>query len=219
MKQTMLIKNGTVLIDGVLKETNMLIADGVIADLGLNIEAPADVQTVDATGLVVAPGFIDVHVHLREPGFEYKETIATGTLAAASGGYTHICAMPNTNPVMDTPEQVRNFNARVAETGIVEVETYAAITKGLHSEELVDFAGLVAAGCFAFTNDGVGVQTAATMYEAMQACHKVDKPLIAHCEDNSLIYGGAFHQGARAAALDVPGIPNICESVQIARDV
>lgn len=179
----------------------------------------ASYKKIDIKGKHVFPGFIDLHVHLREPGFEYKETIATGTLAAAAGGYTQVFAMPNTNPVMDSVAAIRKFNEIASKEAHIKTKTYAAITTGLRSETLVDFANLAAEGAIAFTNDGVGVQTANVMYEAMQEVGKLNMPLTAHCEDDSLIYGGAFHQGKRATELNVPGIPNICESVQIARDV
>ncbi|MGL5042890.1 MAG: dihydroorotase [Culicoidibacterales bacterium] len=214
-----LIINGLVYLDGTLQAKNISIKAGVITQILAHGELSDNQTIIDATGKIVAPGFIDVHVHLREPGFTHKETIKTGSYAAASGGYTTICAMPNTNPIMDNVATVNQFYQQVEQTSSIHVKTYAAITKGLKSEELVDFSALKAAGSFAFTNDGVGVQSANTMYQAMVQCAKVNMPLVAHCEDNSLIWEGALHHGKISKKLGVKGIPSICESVQIARDV
>ncbi len=214
-----LIKNGKVYQNGAFAPKDIEITDGKITKIADTIEQVGDIECIDAANKYIAPGFVDVHVHLREPGFEHKETIETGSMAAAAGGFTTICAMPNTNPVMDSAETVTAFYQQVEKTAHVHVKTYAAITKALRSEELVDFVALKAAGAFAFTNDGVGVQTANVMYQAMKACSSLDMPLVAHCEDDSLIWGGALHDGVMSRKLDVPGIPSICESVQIARDV
>ena len=217
-----IIKNGTVFYNGSFSKQHLVLEGTKITQIlapDVVLENEATYELIDATGKHIFPGFIDLHVHLREPGFEYKETIKTGTAAAAAGGFTQVYAMPNTNPVMDSVAAVETFNTIAAKDAVVKVKTYGAITTGLRSETLVDAAGLANAGIVAFTNDGVGVQTSSVMYEAMQAAAKLNLAVTAHCEDDSLIYGGAFHQGKRAAELGVPGIPNICESVQIARDV
>lgn len=176
-------------------------------------------QIIDAKGHFLSPGFIDVHVHLREPGGEHKETIETGTKAAARGGFTTVCPMPNTKPVPDSVENMRHLQQLIDENAQVRVLPYAAITERQAGKKHVDFEALASEGAFAFTDDGVGVQEAAKMYEAMQQAKAVNKAVVAHCEDNSLIYGGAMHEGKRSEELGIPGIPNICESVQIARDV
>lgn len=214
-----LIKNGQILTEtGEQIQQDILVEDGKIVKIAANMDK-SDVDHFDAAGRLITPGFIDVHVHLREPGGEHKETIETGTKAAAKGGYTTICAMPNTKPVPDSPEIMAELVERIQEKARVRVLPYASITKALGTEELVDFRGLKEAGAFAFTDDGVGVQLAGTMYEAMLEAAKLDMAVVAHCEDNSLVYGGVVHDGSFAKSEGLKGIPNIAESVQIARDV
>jgi dihydroorotase len=214
-----LITNAKVLNNGELQESSILIDGKQVKQIAQNIEVDQDVEIIDAQGQFVAPGLVDVHVHLREPGGEHKETIATGTKAAARGGFTTVCPMPNTRPVPDNVENLSALNNIIANDANVRVLPYASITVRQAGKEHVDFKTLAENGAFAFTDDGVGVQTASMMYEAMQEAAKVNKAIVAHCEDNSLIYGGAMHEGKRSAELDIPGIPNICEAVQIARDV
>jgi dihydroorotase len=214
-----LITNAKVLNNGELQESSILIDGKQVKQIAQNIEVDQDVEIIDAQGQFVAPGLVDVHVHLREPGGEHKETIATGTKAAARGGFTTVCPMPNTRPVPDNVENLSALNNIIANDANVRVLPYASITVRQAGKEHVDFKALTENGAFAFTDDGVGVQTASMMYEAMQEAAKVNKAIVAHCEDNSLIYGGAMHEGKRSAELDIPGIPNICEAVQIARDV
>ncbi|MCG3398830.1 dihydroorotase [Staphylococcus massiliensis] len=213
------IKNAQVLENFNLTTTNILIEGQTIKAMGEDVEAPNDAEVIDANGKFVAPGLIDVHVHLREPGGEHKETIETGTKAAARGGFTTVCPMPNTKPVPDTVENIEKLNQIIKESAQVRVLPYASITERQAGKNLVDFESLKENGAFAFTDDGVGVQEAKMMYEAMIEAKKQDKAIVAHCEDNSLIYGGAMHQGKRSEELGIPGIPNICEAVQIARDV
>ncbi|MBO1004958.1 dihydroorotase [Pseudogracilibacillus auburnensis] len=192
--------------------------DGIITEIGESLINKGE-KEFNAAGLAISPGFLDLHIHLREPGGEKKETIETGTLAAAKGGFTTVAAMPNTNPIPDHAEQMEWLVNQVKERGSVKVLPYASITKEQAGEELVDFKALKEAGAFAFTDDGVGVQTAATMYEAMKKAAEIDMAIVAHCEDNSLIYGGSVHEGAFAEQAGLAGIPSICESVHIARDV
>ncbi|WP_163653970.1 dihydroorotase [Listeria sp. PSOL-1] len=214
-----IIKNGLLLTEtGELTRQDILIHDDKISKIASSIEEK-NAEVIDAKGKLIAPGLIDVHVHLREPGFEHKETILTGTLSAARGGYTTICAMPNTNPVPDTKEKLEAINQRIKETAVVRVLPYASITSSLGTDELVNFIALKEAGAFAFTDDGVGVQLAGTMYEAMKQAAKLNRAIVAHCEDNSLVYGGVVHDGKFAKKEGLKGIPNIAESVQIARDV
>lgn len=213
----MLLKNATLLLNNKEEISDVLIIDGKIAEVGQNLNA--DTNIIDCTGLLLTPGLVDVHVHLREPGFEHKETIKSGTHAAARGGFTTICPMPNTNPIIDTPEILRDLNNKIKEDAVIKVLPYVSITTGLKGEELVDFQALKAEGAFAFTDDGVGVQSADMMYRAMQAAAKIDMAIVAHTEENTLIYGGAIHEGKTSEKLGIKGIPAITESTQIARDV
>jgi dihydroorotase len=216
---TILIKNGQWLTDKGQKEVvDILIKDEKIAAIGPDLQAE-DAEIIDATGLLVSPGFVDLHVHLREPGGEKKETIATGTLAAARGGFTTIAAMPNTRPVPDSVETLQNLNKRITETGAVRVLPYASITIRELGKELTDFAALKEEGAFAFTDDGVGVQSADMMLQAMQLAASVDMPIVAHCEENTLIHKGSVHEGEFSKKHGLNGIPSVCESVHIARDV
>lgn len=204
--------------NGELKETDLLIEDGRFEKIGQGISEEGH-EMIDGGGRFAAPGFIDVHIHLREPGGEHKETIETGTLAAAKGGFTTVCAMPNTRPVPDTAENLDKVNRLIEEKALVRVLPYASITIREAGKERTDMKALKEHGAFAFTDDGVGVQQAGMMYEAMQDAAEIGMPVVAHCEDNTLIYGGAMHEGKRNKELGIPGIPSIAESVHIARDV
>lgn len=214
-----LIQNAKMLEAGTLKQVDVLVDEGKIKSIANEIEPTVDMHVINANGHFLSAGFIDVHVHLREPGGEHKETIETGTRAAARGGFTTICPMPNTKPVPDSVEHMHNLHRLIDNHAYVRVLPYAAITERQAGKTHVDFKALADEGTFAFTDDGVGVQEAAKMYEAMQQAKVVNKAIVAHCEDNSLIYGGAMHEGKRSEALGIPGIPSICEAVQIARDV
>ncbi|MFC7685484.1 dihydroorotase [Ureibacillus sp. GCM10028918] len=200
-----------------LVNTTVTIVEGRISELGG--EQPEGAEIIDGHGNLLTPGFVDVHVHLREPGFEHKETIATGTASAAKGGFTTICAMPNTKPVPDSIENLQLINSLIEQSAKVRVLPYGSLTVAQSGDERTDLAALKASGAVAFSDDGVGVQLASTMYEQMQAAAKLDMVVVAHCEDNSLIYDGVMHEGKRNKELGLPGIPSICESVQIARDV
>ncbi|PUF90928.1 dihydroorotase [Bacillus altitudinis] len=214
-----LIKNGFILTStGERVQQDIRVEGKVIQAMG-HLEREDGEEVIDAAGLFVSPGLIDLHVHLREPGGEKKETIETGSKAAARGGYTTIAAMPNTRPVPDTKEQMEWLMNRIKETSSVRVLPYASITTRQIGEEMTDFASLKEAGAFAFTDDGVGIQTAGMMYEAMKKAASLDQAIVAHCEDNSLIYGGCVHEGDFSKANGLNGIPSICESVHIARDV
>lgn len=214
-----LFKNGLyVNEEGNTIKTDILIQDGVVAEIGENLESK-DVQVINIQGHLIAPGFIDVHVHLREPGGEHKETIATGTLAAAKGGFTTVCPMPNTRPVPDSVEHMGNLQKRISESAHVNVLPYAAITVRQLGEELTDFEALKKLGAFAFTDDGVGVQDAGKMLEAMKRAAAIHMPIVAHCEENTLINKGCVHEGKFSKENGLNGIPSVCESVHIARDV
>lgn len=216
-----LIKNGKILNQaGALIDAEIWIEHGKIHAIGKNLDQEVSFdQIYDAEGGLVTPGLVDVHVHFREPGFTYKETIESGSRAAARGGFTTVCAMPNLDPVPDTAEKLSEIYQKIKQDACIHVFQYAPITEKLRSEELVDFAALKQAGAFAFTNDGVGVQTAGTMYQAMEAAAKIGMSIVAHTEDESLLFGGVMHKGKKSAELGLPGIMGATESSQIARDV
>jgi dihydroorotase len=204
--------------DGELTAGEVFIEDGKIAGIGGGLGKQAD-EIIDGKGYVASPGFVDVHVHLREPGFEHKETIATGSKSAAKGGFTTICAMPNTKPVPDSVENLDMINGLIEKSAVVRVLPYGSLTVAQSGDARTDLKALKEHGAVAFSDDGVGVQEAATMYEQMKDAQAINMAVVAHCEDNSLIYDGVMHEGKRNKELGLPGIPSICESVQIARDV
>lgn len=217
---SLLIKNASITTDE--QQTQLMdiyIEDDVISEIQPSIEKQTD-SVIDVKGKLVTPGLIDVHVHLREPGYEYKETIKTGAQAAARGGFTTICAMPNVNPEPDTVEKLKRVLDIISKEACVKVKQYVPITKGLTSDELTSQKELIEAGAFAFTNDGVGVQTAGTMYKAMQQAALLNATVVAHTEDDSLLFGGGvMHEGSRNKVLNLPGMLQLTESTQIARDV
>ncbi len=215
-----LIKNGQLLINGQLKTQDILVENDKIAATGSLDDVQVNADAVfDATGLFVSPGLVDVHVHYREPGQTDKETIKTGSLAAAHGGFTTVAAMPNVIPTPDTPERITTQIAKNQQDGAVHIVQYATITTDRGGDELVDFKGLKVAGAFAFSNDGNGVQTSETMYEAMKQAAALDMAVVAHAEDDSLTHGGVMHEGAASQRLGLPGIPSVSETAQVARDV
>ncbi|MFF2752415.1 dihydroorotase [Psychrobacillus sp. NPDC058041] len=203
---------------GELEITSVVIQEGKITKIDANASV-VGAQAIDGKGMLLSPGFIDVHVHLREPGGEQKETIETGTKAAAKGGYTTICAMPNTRPVPDTAENFSHVLDLIKENALIRVLPYASITIRQAGKERTNIEALKQLGAFALTDDGVGVQAAGTMLEAMEEAAKLSIPVVAHCEDNTLIYGGVMHKGKRNEELGLKGIPSVSESVHIARDI
>ena len=210
-----IIKNGFVV--GVGKQ-DIAITDGRISERGEHIEAKAEDRIIDAEGLVVAPAFVDVHVHLREPGYGYKERIATGTMAAARGGYTTVSSMPNLNPVPDSVENLKAQQEIIDRDAKIEVLPYAAITIGRKGEELVDMASLVGKVC-AFSDDGSGVQVDGMMERAMTEAVKHDQLIAAHCEVEELLKGGYIHDGEYAKAHGHKGICSESEWEQVKRDI
>ena len=210
-----IIKNG--FVPGVGKR-DIAIVDGHIAESAELIETLADDKVIEAEGLVVAPAFVDVHVHLREPGYGYKERIATGTMAAARGGYTTVCSMPNLNPVPDCVENLKVQQDIIDSDAKIEVLPYAAITIGRKGEELVDVASLVGKVC-AFSDDGSGVQVDGMMERAMTEAVKYDQLIAAHCEVEELLKGGYIHDGEYAKAHDHKGICSESEWEQVKRDI
>lgn len=216
---SLLIKKAQVILhDNELGTVDVLVEDQKITKIGLDLSVTAD-EVIEANGALLMPGLVDVHVHFREPGFEYKETIASGSKAAARGGFTTVLAMPNLNPVPATVENFKLVQAKNEEDGVVHIEQFASISEGLTSEQVDDITELSAAGAIAFSNDGKGVQSAATMLTAMEAAAQVGKPLVAHLEDESLMDGGVMNLGARSAELGLKGINPLAESAQLARDL
>jgi len=216
----LLIRNGRVIDpasgrDGV---ADVFIRNDVIVSVGTKIDA-AGAAVFDATGLVVAPGFIDMHVHLREPGFEYSETIETGSRAAAAGGFTSICCMPNTSPVNDSATVTSFIVDRAREHAIVNVYPIGAITKKSEGEELAAIGSMKAAGAVAISDDGHPVMNARVMRRAMETAASFDMPVINHCEDLHLSAGGDMHEGAESVRLGLRGIPAASEDVMVARDI
>ncbi|USS93699.1 dihydroorotase [Fructilactobacillus ixorae] len=213
-----LLKNGQVYQERQLVPGDLLIVDGKIAAIGEHLEQPGQ-TVIDLTGKVILPGLVDVHVHFRDPGQTAKETVATGSAAAAQGGYTTVCAMPNVTPVPNTPVQLAKLVQANQEQGQVSVCQYAPVTVDETTEQLVDFAGMQAAGAIGFSNDGVGIQSAKTMYDAMVGIAKTGLPLAAHVEDHALMAGGVMNAGPRAQALGLPGAVSVAETSQLARDL
>lgn len=216
-----LIKDGNVFHNNQITQQDILVSDGRIRAIGRDLDALGEKvdRTINASGKLVVPGLVDVHVHYREPGQTYKETIKTGSQAAAHGGFTTVCAMPNVDPAPDTPEKLRNMEKLNAQDGVVHIYQYATITKNRTSEEPVDYQALKDAGAIGFSNDGSGIQTAGAMMTAMEGIAATGLPLAAHVEDESLKLDGVMNAGDRAAKLGLPGIPGVAESSQVARDL
>ena len=214
-----LLQNAQLLSSGgVFRAADVLLSGGRIVSIGDRISCPADAVSIDLHKSVLFPGFVDVHVHLREPGFSYKETIRTGTLAAAHGGFAHVAAMPNLDPVPDCAAALAVQRAIIEKDALVHVHPYGAISVGEKGERLADLEGL-APGVIAFSDDGRGVQSESLMREAMMQCRRLGKILAAHCEDNSLLHGGYIHDGAYARAHGHRGICSESEWGPIARDL
>lgn len=210
-----ILKNADV-FDGENFKTGDVSVCGEAASFGVFDENGADV--IDASGLCVLPGFIDVHVHFREPGFSYKETVATGSLAAAAGGYTDVCTMPNLKPVPDSDQNLARQEAIINESAVIGIHPYGSITKGENGIELSDMEEL-ARRVVAFSDDGRGVQNDKVMLLAMKKARELNKIIAAHCENNSLLNGGYIHDGAYAASHGHKGISSESEFSQIARDI
>lgn len=213
-----LLKNARVFMDGALHLADVFIRDGRIISISQGLEAPASAVSIDLHNAAVFPGFVDVHVHLREPGFSYKETIRTGTLAAARGGFAHVCPMPNLNPVPDSREHLEEQLEIIRRDAVVHVHPYGAITRGEKGETLADLEAM-APDTAGFSDDGRGVQSPELMRSAMAEAKRLNKIIAAHCEDNSLLRGGYIHDGAYAREHGHRGICSESEWGQIARDL
>ncbi|HUP87967.1 MAG TPA: dihydroorotase [Longimicrobiales bacterium] len=197
---------------------DVAIRDGAIAAIGADLQF-ADVDVIDLTGKVVTPGLIDVHVHLREPGGEHKETIASGARAAAAGGYTAVCAMPNTDPAIDDPAAVGYVLAEGLRVNSARVYPIGAISVGRKGERLTEMGEMIDAGAVGFTDDGSPVSDASLMRLALEYAQTFDVPIANHCEDKTLSRGGSMNEGLVSSRLGLTGIPNAAEDVMIARDL
>jgi dihydroorotase len=197
----------------------VVIRDGVVAEVAERVERPREARAIDARGRWVTPGFIDLHVHLREPGQEYKETVATGAAAAAAGGFTAVCAMPNTRPVNDNAAVTELMLARAAAAGLARVYPVGCISKGSAGEELAEYGELKQAGCVALSDDGKPVMNAALMRRALEYARTFGLPLTVHEEDLGLVGKGVMHEGAVSTRLGLNGIPGQAEDVMVLRDL
>ncbi len=214
----MILRNCLIINGNDLIKRDIRIDGKYITEINEKIVNLDNSEEIDIKNNFVSPGFIDMHVHLREPGYEAKETIKTGTMAGAAGGYTLLCAMPNTKPIMDNVEKIVDFNQRVKDNAIVKVMTYSAITKSFNDDELVDIKNSNKMVC-GYSNDGVGVQSAKTMYNAMKEVYMYESFISAHCEEESILFNGYVHDGEKSSLEGWRGIMSLTESLQVARDV
>jgi dihydroorotase len=217
----LLIRGGRVIdpsrgSDGV---ADLYLKDGKIEAVGRNIPLQPGAEVVEAAGKVVAPGLIDIHVHLREPGFEHAETIATGAMSAAAGGFTAVCAMPNTDPVTDSQATVGFVVRQAIRAGKARVYPIGAVSLGQKGEQLTEFGEMVQAGAVAVSDDGRPVATSHLMRTALEYARTFGIPVADHCEDMSLAHGGAMHEGLVSARLGLKGIPSAAEEIMVARDI
>ena len=215
----LLIQKGRLVdpVGGIGGVMDILIEDGKLAVIGSDLREP-EAQVLDARGLTVCAGLVDMHVHLREPGFEYKEDIGTGTAAAARGGFTSVACMPNTRPVLDGPEQIDYVLRRASESCGVRVWPIGAVSKGEKGEELTDFEALKAAGAVALSDDGVPVQSADLMRDALIRCRRQGLTILSHCEDADRVRNYAVNEGRVSRALGLPGRPAVAEELMVMRD-
>ena len=221
-----LIKNGRVLDPATDKDGiyDILVTDNIITKVESNIDEDAikseqECKVIDASNQFVMPGLIDLHVHFREPGFEYKETIKTGSLSAARGGFTSVCPMPNTKPVIDSVEMLEKELDIIKRDAVVNVYPVAAITKGMKGEELTDIRELVKHGAIAISEDGKSVMNSSLLREAMKIAKETGIPVLSHCEDINLVEGGVMNKGERSEELGLKGISNAVEDIIVARDI
>lgn len=214
----MIIRNGNVVLKNSVEKKDILVENGKIVKIADNIPANGE-RELDATGKHVFPGLIDMHVHLREPGFERKEDIESGAKAAVKGGFTQVCCMPNTNPVTDNKVVVTYIKARAKEVGLCKIHPVGAITKGLKGEEMAGIASMKKAGAVAISDDGVAVKNARLMRLAMEYAKGHNMICLCHCEDKDLVDGGVVHEGLSATIAGLKGIPRAAEDAIIAREI
>jgi len=221
MSDMLFIEGGRVIdpasgVDGV---RTVVVRDGRIAEVAERVERPRGAQTIDARGKWVTPGFVDLHVHLREPGQEYKETVATGVRAAVAGGFTTLCAMPNTKPVNDSASVTELVLARAAQAGLARVLPVGCVSRNQAGEELAEYGELAAAGCVAVSDDGRPVVSSALMRRALEYARAFGLPVAVHEEDPLLAGKGVMHEGPASTRLGLKGIPGAAEEVMVSRDV
>ena len=214
----MIIRNGSVVLKNSVEKKDILIENGKIVKIADTIPANGGVE-IDATGKHVFPGLIDMHVHLREPGFERKEDIESGSKAAVKGGFTQVCCMPNTNPVTDNKVVVTYIKARAKEVNLCKIHPIGAITQGLKGEQMAAIAGMKKAGAVAISDDGVAVKNARLMRLAMEYAKGFDIKCLCHCEDKDLVDGGVVNEGLSATIAGLKGIPRAAEDTIIAREI
>jgi dihydroorotase len=206
-------------VQGIDRVADLLIEDGRIVAIGGPGEAYPGAERVDVSGKAVTPGLIDIHVHLREPGFEYKEDIESGTRAAAAGGFTRVCCMPNTDPAIDTAAVVRQILERTEQVGSARVHPIGAATRAMQGDQLTEMAELKAAGAIAISDDAFPLQNAETVRRAMEYCAMIGLPLLTHNEDKRLTEKGAMNEGYTATVLGLPGMPRVAEDIAVARNI
>jgi len=217
---SVILRRGRVIDPGRINgPADVLIDNGKIAAVGPGLKAPAGATVIDATGKWVLPGFVDLHVQFREPGFEYKETIATGAAAAVAGGFTSVCCMPNTQPVNDNQSVTEFILDKARAAGLANVFPIGAITKGSEGKELAEFGDLRAAGCVAVSDDGKPVMNGMVMRRALEYARTFDLPVVDHCECTHLSEGGCMHEGQVATEMGLHGIPAASEDVMVARNL
>ncbi|EKK20146.1 Dihydroorotase [Fructilactobacillus florum 8D] len=214
-----LIKNVWLPTTKRLGRQDILVQNGIITRIAPKINDAKATNIITGAGNYLLPGFLDVHVHFRDPGQTAKESIETGSRAAAHGGYTMVCAMPNVTPVPNTPRALAQLIQKNRAAGVVPVKQIAPVTTNERGNTLIDFKGMQQAGAVAFSNDGIGIQSAGTMYAAMQQIQATGLPLAAHVEEQSLMHGGVINAGTAANRLNLPGIDAVVETSQLARDL
>ena len=219
----MLIKQGRVIDpgSGIDKICDILLENNIILEVSdhIELEGMSDGKEINAKGLIVSPGFVDLHAHLREPGFEHKETIQTGTMAAVKGGFTSVCAMPNTSPAIDTPSMIEFVKMKSATEGVCRVYPIGAVTKGRKGTSIVDFLELHEAGAVAFSDDGDPVYDSEIMRLSLEYVGPLDVPIMNHCQDLTISPNGVMAEGEVSDFLGLKGIPNSVEEIMVARDI
>jgi dihydroorotase len=215
-----LLKHGSIVdpIEKTISAQDLLIEDGIIREMAPEI-APGDHQVISCQDMLIAPGLLDMHVHLRDPGLTYKEDIATGTAAAAAGGFTGVACMPNTKPATDCPEIIKEILKKADTQGSCHVYPIGAVTLGQKGDTLTDFPALADSGAIAFSDDGVPVTSAKRMRDALLEAKKLGKIVISHCEDGEMVQNYAVNEGAVSRQLGLPGRPAIAEDLMVARDL